>query len=90
MNLPRAIQGSSEERRSAWRGFSETMSEHLLCESGRAFRHRKAVQALENLLTIRQLDPLALARITKKRMPSMFGSTESSRKAWLRSQTRTR
>jgi glycosyltransferase involved in cell wall biosynthesis len=78
MNLPRAIQASSEERRTAWRGFSETMTEHLLCEAARAIRHGKPHQALENLLTTRRVDPLALVRIAKKRTLSILFSRTSS------------
>jgi glycosyltransferase involved in cell wall biosynthesis len=81
MNLPRAIHATSEERRSAWRGFSESMTEHMLCEAARAIRHGKPPQALENLFTIRRLDPLALVRIAKKRTPSiLFNRTSRQRK----------
>jgi glycosyltransferase involved in cell wall biosynthesis len=86
MNLPRAIAASSEKRRSAWCGFSETMSEHLLCEAARAARHGRPLQALENLLTIRRLDPLVLLRIAKKRTPTiLFIRAISQRKPLLNS-----
>jgi glycosyltransferase involved in cell wall biosynthesis len=69
MNLPRAIQGSDQERRAAWSGFSESMIEHLLCEAVRAVRYGKPREALRNLILIRRLDLLAPFRIAKKRIP---------------------
>jgi hypothetical protein len=56
------------------------MSEHLLCEAARALRHGRPLQALENLLTIRRLDPLVLLRIAKKRTPTILFSRASSRR----------
>jgi glycosyltransferase involved in cell wall biosynthesis len=67
MKLPRA-QSAGKQRRSAWREFSENMTEHLIWESGRALRCGESRQALRNLAVLPRLSPLTLIRIARHRI----------------------
>lgn len=68
MKLPKALAGTREARREAWRKFSENMMEHALWQTAQAGIDGKTVQALKNLAVAPRLGPSAVARIAKHRL----------------------
>jgi len=64
--LPRARNAPAAQRRTARRGFSLNMANHLIWEMGRSLKHQRFRSAQENLLTALRLHPLGVAhRVTR-------------------------
>ncbi len=68
IKLPRAVAAPREQRRAAWRQFSEKMLEHALWQSAQSVVKGKAIQPIRNLAVAPQLDAGALLRVTRHRL----------------------
>jgi glycosyl transferase family 2 len=67
MKLPRALSASPEMRRATWRRFSAPLASHLFWDAVNAWRSRDIARLGTNIITMRQLSPLAVAGLARRR-----------------------
>ena len=67
IKLPQAANASLNKRRTAWRNFSTNLAAHLVWEGTRSFKSREVARAMENLLALSTVGPVAVLRLVKRR-----------------------